>query len=103
MTRDIIFTGLLATVLGLFAIGSAQASSDDRDGSGRVTGAAVQWLPLAALVSQLEAKGYTVLEADREDGRYWEVRMRDANGMTVEAYLEPATGAPLADVADLDD
>lgn len=65
--------------------------------------ASVTWMPVAELVTKLETQGYQVLEIEREDGRYYEVDMRDANGFKVEAYLDPATGEPLAYKPDDDD
>jgi uncharacterized membrane protein YkoI len=94
MTRTIAFSSLLATAVGLFALGAAQSSAQEPSTTPSAP-ATTQWLPLEQLVSQLEAQGYTVLEAEREDGRYWEVEMTDANGMVIETYLDAATGAPL--------
>lgn len=91
MKRSLLFTAALATAVGLFTLGAAQASPDTPQAMAQ----AVRWMPLAELIAKLEGQGYTVLEAEREDGRYWEVKMRDANGMVVEAYLDPATGAPV--------
>jgi len=91
MKRTLLFTAALATATGLFALGAAEASPDGPD----ARTAPVTWMPLSDLIASLEARGYTLLEAEREDGRYWEVRMQDAGGMVVEAYLDPATGAPL--------
>ncbi|TCO69380.1 PepSY domain-containing protein [Rhodovulum euryhalinum] len=90
MKRTLLFTAVLATAAGLSALGAAQAAPDTPQAMTQ----SAQWMPLAELIEKLENQGYTVLEAEREDGRYWEVKMRDANGMVVEAYLDPATGAP---------
>ncbi|TCP44179.1 PepSY domain-containing protein [Rhodovulum marinum] len=92
MKHPLAVTAALATVLTLAAPGPVAASPDGP----RAGAPAAQWMPLTDLIATLEGRGYTVLEAEREDGRYWEVRMQDASGMVVEAYLDPATGAPLA-------
>ncbi|MGC9418973.1 MAG: PepSY domain-containing protein [Rhodovulum sp.] len=94
MRRTLAFTTALATAVGLFALGAAEASPD-RPRAAAPALPTVQWMPLTELIATLEGRGYTVLEAEREDGRYWEVRMQDAGGMVVEAYLDPATGAPV--------
>ncbi|SIO47697.1 Peptidase propeptide and YPEB domain-containing protein [Rhodovulum sp. ES.010] len=90
MKRTILFTAALASAAGLVALGEAQASPETAPAMAQPA----RWMPLGELIAKLESQGYTVLEAEREDGRYWEVKMRDANGMVVEAYLDPATGAP---------
>ncbi len=61
--------------------------------SAQVTSAtsANDWMSVSALSSQLEAQGYTVLEVDRDDGRY-EVELRDANGVKYEAKIHRTTG-----------
>jgi hypothetical protein len=51
-------------------------------------------MSVAALAQKLEAQGYTVREIERDDG-YYEVEMTDANGLRVEAYLDPRTGDPV--------
>ncbi|WP_169738525.1 PepSY domain-containing protein [Afifella pfennigii] len=94
MKKKIAIAALLAAAIGVSALGTAQASADDSRFS-RDRGS-VTWMPITDLVSQLEALGYTVLEVDREDGRYWDVKMTDTNGMQVEAELDAATGAPIS-------
>ena len=60
-------------------------------------------MPVSDVAAKLEALGYQVLEIEREDGRYYEVEMRDANGLKVEAYLNATTGEPLQMMSDMDD
>jgi hypothetical protein len=61
-------------------------------------------MSVAEIATMLEAQGYTVLEIELEHGRY-DVEMTDANGMRLEAWLDPATGEvlPYADDDDDDD
>ena len=89
MKRTILFTTSLATAVGLFALG-AQA----QDQSTPAQTQADQRMSIAQIAGMLEAQGYTVREIELERGRY-EVEMTDANGMRVEAYLNPVTGAAL--------
>lgn len=51
-------------------------------------------LPASAIVEQMEARGYEVLELERERGVY-ELEMRNADGFAVEAYLDAHTGEAL--------
>jgi hypothetical protein len=51
-------------------------------------------MSVSAVAQMLEAKGYVVREIDTERGAY-EVEAIDANGMRVEAYVHPVTGAIL--------
>jgi hypothetical protein len=53
--------------------------------------AASDWMSVGSLANKLEAQGYTVLEVERDDGRY-EVEMRDANGVKYEAKIDRSTG-----------
>jgi len=52
---------------------------------------AEEWMPVTAVAQKLEGQGYTVREIEREDGVY-EVEVTDANGMRLEAYVDPRTG-----------
>ena len=53
--------------------------------------APADWMTLAELAAQVEAQGYTLIEAERDDGVY-EVEMTDSQGFRVEAHLDPVTG-----------
>ncbi|MEX5728346.1 hypothetical protein Ga0609869_001699 [Rhodovulum iodosum] len=90
MKRTLFLTAALASLAGLLSPAAALASGDDRIAVEQPAA----WMPLGELIAKLEGQGYSVLEAEREDGRYWQVRMQDANGMIVETYLDPATGMP---------
>jgi hypothetical protein len=97
MKKTLLATTLIAaTALG-FAVNAAT------DGVQSTSPAPVTWMPVSDLAAKLEAQGYQVLEIEREDGRYYEVEMRDANGLKVEAYLNATTGEPLQMMSDMDD
>ena len=87
MTRTILFTTSLATVVGLFALGANAQQQDD-------TGPATNRMSIAEIATMLEDQGYTVREIELERGRY-DVEMIDGKGMKVEAYLNPVTGEVL--------
>lgn len=82
-----------ALALGGLAAAGAQAASDD-SGEARKAPPRAEWMSIGELATSLEAKGYTIHEIDTEHGSY-EVEMTDANGMKVEARLDPVTGEPL--------
>jgi hypothetical protein len=92
MTRSILFTVPVAAAASLFALGaSAQDQTPVQDR-----------MSVAEIATMLEAQGYTVLEIELEHGRY-DVEMTDANGMRLEAWLDPATGEVLPYADDDDD
>ena len=82
MTRTILFTAALASAVGMFTLG-AQAQQS-----------APQPMGVKQIATMLEEQGYTVREIELERNRY-EVKMTDANGMRVKAYLDAATGEVL--------
>jgi hypothetical protein len=92
MTRTILLTAALATAAALFAAG-AQADNDDFRSRADAPPRA-EWMSLSALAQKLEAQGYTIREIDTERGAY-EVEMTDANGLRVEGYFDPVSGAHL--------
>lgn len=57
--------------------------------------------PVSEIASMLETKGYAVREIDREDGVY-EVELTNADGLRLEAYVDPTSGAFLNDDRDDD-
>ncbi len=87
MKRTALFTASLATAVGLFALG-ANAQQQGTQGSEQ------QRMSVAQIATMLEEQGYSILEIELERGRY-DVEMIDGNGMKVETYLDPATGAVL--------
>jgi uncharacterized membrane protein YkoI len=56
-------------------------------------------MPASAVARKLEGQGYTVRGIERDDGAY-EVEVTDADGMRLEAYLDPRTGEVLRQEAD---
>lgn len=92
---------LLAAAAGLVALAGISAwpvlasgndSNPDRDD--RVVGQAVpaeEWMSVSAVAQKLEGMGYTVREIDRERNVY-EVEATDANGLRLEAHVDPRTG-----------
>lgn len=65
------------------------------NGQGRIAMPAAA-KPVSEIAAMLEAKGYTVREIDREDGVY-EVELTNADGLRLEAYVDPTSGAFLND------
>lgn len=94
MTRKILATTLLAGGAALLALGVAEAQDDDRVRQGADVPPRAEWMSIADLSQRLESQGYRVDEIEAEHGAY-EVEMTDANGMQVEAYLDPVTGEPI--------
>lgn len=87
MKRTILFTAALATAVGMFALGAnAQQTGTQTPQPQRMS--------VSQIATMLEEQGYTVIEIELERGRY-DVDMIDSNGLKVEAYLDPATGAVL--------
>ncbi len=72
--------------------GPAGASDDERRGAAAVP--AADWMSVSALATKLEGQGYRIREIEIDDG-YYEVEMVDANGLRVEAYLDPVSGEPV--------
>jgi uncharacterized membrane protein YkoI len=95
MTRTIFFATSLATAVGLFALG-ANAQQQNAEAQTQ------QRMSVAQVATMLEQQGYRILEIELERNRY-DVEMIDANGMRVEAYLDPVTGAVLPYRDDDDD
>lgn len=87
MKHTILFTASLAATAGLFTLG---ATAQQQGG----TGPAQSRMSIAEIATMLEGQRYSVLEIELEHGRY-DVEMINADGMRVEAYLDPVTGAVL--------
>ncbi|REC55157.1 PepSY domain-containing protein [Rhodosalinus sediminis] len=99
MRRSILFTAALAT--GLAALGAA---AQQQDAAGAARQPVQDRMSVAEIATMLEGQGYTLREIELERGRY-DVEMIDANGLRVEAYLDPVTGGvlPYRDDRDRDD
>ena len=90
MTRTTLLAASLATAAALGALGAtAQQAAPAQSPA-----PAQQSMTIAQIATMLEGKGYTIREIEFEHGRY-DVEMTDTNGLRVEAYLDPATGAVL--------
>jgi hypothetical protein len=87
MTRKPLLTACLATALGLVALGATAQQTTGQ-------GSPAQRLSIAEIATLLEGRGYLLREIEMEHGRY-EVEIIDANGMRVEADLDPVTGEVL--------
>jgi|AACY02.2.fsa_nt_gi Uncharacterized conserved protein len=91
----------LSTAAALAAAAGAAFASDgrgDRDDRRQpLTDAPrAEWMSVGEVARRLESQGYVIREIDTERGAY-EVEATDANGMRVEAYVHPVTGAILPD------
>lgn len=87
MKRTILFSASLATAAFLFALGAnAQQQISQVPEKQR--------LSVSQIATMLEKQGYSILDIELERGHY-DVEMIDNNGMRVEAYLDPTTGAVL--------
>lgn len=78
--------GLIAASALVF-VGTASADDDDR----RLHRGHGDWMSVEGVVTKLKADGYTVLEIERDDGRY-EVKVVDQRGYRYEGDLNPRTG-----------
>ena len=90
MKRILLATAAIA-LTGTLLVAGARASDDDRSG-GNLPEAG--WMSVGEIAAKLEGQGYTVREIEIEHGVY-DVEMIDANGMRVEAYLDPSSGEPV--------
>lgn len=91
MKRSILFTTSLATAIGLFALGANAESQQQSQVQSQQPALAQQHLTISEIANLLEGQGYTVREIELERNHY-EVKMTDAKGMRIKAYLNPITG-----------
>ncbi|MBY6202855.1 PepSY domain-containing protein [Maritalea mobilis] len=78
---------MAAITAGCFALG---AQAQDTTTQPQVP----ERMSVSEIAAMLEDQGYTIVEIEFERNRY-DVEMIDANGMRVEAYLNPVTGEVL--------
>ncbi len=83
------FAGLAVLVLAAGAASAQAVRTDDSRNASR-TG----WMSIGEIVAKVEGQRPKVHEIEIDDGVY-EVKAIDANGMRVEADLDPTTGEPL--------
>ena len=79
----------LAAILVAGGIASAQTVRTDDS----INAPRAGWMRIGEIAAKLEGQGYRVLGIEIDDGVY-EVKAVDANGMRVEADLDPSTGEP---------
>lgn len=92
----------IVTSVAVALVGSALASDDRREMSSRdgsapadTSATTAPWLDMNELVSRLQAQGYRdVRDIERENGRY-EVEGKNADGRSVELYVDSRTGGVL--------
>ncbi len=70
--------------------GAAIASGDNDKGNHCPSYEASQWLSFDDVSAAAEAPGHTVDSIEKDDGCY-EIEGRDANGVAVEVYFDPAS------------
>ncbi len=70
------------------------ATAVSAQGPAPAAGPAPAQMPLAATVAGIEARGYRILELDR-DGTRIEIEARRADGRRVDLLVDPATAAIL--------
>lgn len=93
---------VIVVSVGTAFVGSAIASDDERSArasdDATIAGTSdkmAQGLDVGELMSRLQAQGYRdIYEVEHEHGRY-EVEAKDADGRSVELYVDPASGEVL--------
>lgn len=95
MKKTVLTAALLTAIAGGAGLAASAQASDDDNRYGAGAPPLTEWMSIADLATALEAQGYRVLEIEREHNA-WDVEMIDANGMRVEAYLDPLTGETLS-------
>jgi hypothetical protein len=97
MTRTLLIAagaGLLAlagvAAWPVLASDLARTGGDDERTVARSVPAA-EWMPASEVARKLESMGYIVRELERDDGA-WEVEATNADGLKMEAYVDPRTG-----------
>jgi hypothetical protein len=81
----------LAAVLLAGGVASAQTTKPDALSKAPRVG----WMSVGAIVAKIEGQGYSVHGIEIDDDAY-EVKAVDANGVRVEANLDPSTGEQLS-------
>lgn len=78
-----------ASVLTLGGVALANDDDDRRGPRGHDS-----WMSVESVAGKLRGQGYTLLEIERDDGRY-EAKVRDTQGRKFEVDLHRRTGEPL--------
>lgn len=87
-------TATAALWLGTTAVSAQGPAPAAGPAPGQIAGPAPAQMPLAATVAGIEARGYRILELDR-DGARIEIEARRADGRRVDLLVDPATAAIL--------
>jgi hypothetical protein len=90
--RNILSPAALAAFAAILVAGgvaSAQTAGNGNPANASRTG----WMSMSEVAAKVEGQGYRVIEIEIDDGAY-EVKAVDANGVRVEADLDPSTGEP---------
>ena len=82
-TRTTVVATILAIPISANATGRHECEATDR----------TTWLSQAQLAEKLEAQGWHVRRM-KEDGGCWEVYGTNPDGLRVEGYFHPVSGAP---------
>lgn len=90
--KKLLIIPIAAALVG--AAGLAVASDDDKGKRLGVNVPREQWMSIAQVSEQLANQGYKVRKIEADDGVY-EVDVTDRNGVRLEVYVHPATGALL--------
>jgi len=90
--RNILSSAAVAGLAAVLVAGVASAQTGRTSDSPNAPDSG--WMSMGEIVSKVEGQGYRVHEVEIDDGAY-EVKAVDANGMRVEADLDPRTGEPL--------
>jgi len=83
--RPILSLTLLASLLPLSANATGRHACEDTNRAA--------WMTQDQLTEQLETEGWSVRRM-KEDGGCWEVYGTNPEGLRVEGYFHPVTGAP---------
>lgn len=92
MRKTLSQTALAAFAAILVAGGVAAAQNAGNGNSQNAPRAG--WMSMSEIAAKVEGQGYRVLEIEIDDGAY-EIKAVDANGLRVEADLDPSTGEPI--------
>ncbi len=89
----------LAPALATLALITAAAPAFAEDSPSCGNAPESEWMSVDAISAKFTADGYTVRQVKVEDGCY-EIYAKDKNGMKVETYVNPVTGAVVSNKTD---
>ncbi len=94
MKRTILFCTALATAVGFFALGAAEAAPPITAASIHTVAAKSDWISAAALTDLLTRGSYRVANLQQVHGLFWRAEIARVDGTTFHVYLAP-DGTPL--------